>query len=310
MTDTPTALDRIGWAMRAPLDDATVWRVLLTLTNHADATGLAYPRVTTIAAEVRRGERQTRAALDRLATDGYIDRVRLRSGGRLRGYLYRVLVPGSPAVDPGLLPRFAGDVDLPDTWSRPVTSGGRPPVTSGDGPPVDQRRPAAGQEPPTVEPPTREPTPSSSDLRPDADDQADPAAACKHPDAARLTRTFAAAVVANGHTVPRPGTKAHAAWYRDMDRLLRLGPPGDGQQPPDPATVERVIGHVAADTREGTGFPGWAHVVLSPGKLRAQWTRLAAEAARPSRPARRPSGPSPSALDAIRRTAATNGASR
>lgn len=186
MTDsTPTALDRLGWAMRAPIDDATTWRVLMRLTDHADASGLAFPRITTLAGEVRRGEQAARLALNTLERDGYVARVRLRSGGRLRGYLFRVLVPGSAPVDPDLLPAFTAGVDLPPDWTQPVptgdarpvegasgdargdTSGDRSRVASGDGSRVVYPPPVTGQEPPSSEPPSGEPpsgnlTPSST----------------------------------------------------------------------------------------------------------------------------------------------------
>lgn len=104
------------------------------------------------------------------------------------------------------------------------------------------------------------------------------------PEAVTATKRFAAAVIANGHTVPKIGTKAHRGWYVEMDRLLRLGPPGDGQPPPDLDTVLDVIGWMQADVRDGPGFPGWGMVVRSPGKFREQWTRLAAEQRRTARP--------------------------
>ncbi len=154
MDDRSTALDRLGWALRAPIDDPTRWRVLVMLTDRADASGLAYPRIATVAADVRRTERPTRRALDSLVDDGYVARFRLRSGGRLRGYLWRVLAPGVAAVDPETLPRFAAGVDLPDEWRRPVPLY-RSPTTASEGSSTGHTRPvvyrshATGQEPPT-----------------------------------------------------------------------------------------------------------------------------------------------------------------
>lgn len=270
MPDKPTALDRLGWAMRAPLDDATTWRVLVMLTNHADATGLAFPKVTTIAEEIRRKDRQTRIALDALVEDGYIERVRLRSGGRLRGYLYRVLVPGSPPVRPDLLPVFAAGVALPDSWGQPVASGTPLPDATGTPPPVDQRHSTAGQELPTEEPPTGE-EPSTSVVPTDDDPLAEWSTEVRE-----ITSEFARMVRANGHPLPAKGSKAATGWLREMDRLLRLGPPGDtGDDPPPPVDEIRAVMTWALTVSDF-----WPPNIRSVPKFREQYTRLRGQASR------------------------------
>lgn len=148
-------LGRLEWAMQAEIDDATTWRVLVILTNHADETGLAWPRVTSLAEDVRRGDRHVGRALAWLEDHGYISRLRLRSGGRLRGYLYRVLVPGSAAVSPDLIPAFAAGTELPPDWMTSITTGRVGPVATGRVGPVGQGTCTSGQEPLSSEPPSR-----------------------------------------------------------------------------------------------------------------------------------------------------------
>lgn len=100
-----------------------------------------------------------------------------------------------------------------------------------------------------------------------------------------LTRDFARYVQGNGHPLPSRGTKAAQGWYREIDRLLRLGPPGDtGDRPPPTAEeVRTVMAHALTDIRDGPGFPGWGAVIRSPGKFRQQYSRLAIEARRNGR---------------------------
>lgn len=268
----PTAIGQLDWAIRAPIEDAGVWRVLVTLANHADESGLAYPRTTTLADECYRSDRRARSALEWLEYGGYIARIRLRSGGRLRGYLYRVLVPGSPGIDPDILPVFASSTDLPRSWREPVPavpSGHERPVTSGHERPVDQRTPASGQEPPTEEPPTGEDPATSGASGSDAE----PEGPTYPSEVYELTREFARYVKANGHTMPSRGTKAADGWLREMDRLLRIGPPGDtgGDPPPEPAEV-REVAHWALAVSDF-----WPANIRSVPKFREQYTRLRAQ---------------------------------
>jgi hypothetical protein len=271
---TPTALDRIGWAIRAPIDDATVWRTLVILANHADDAGLAYPKAETIAGQIRRADRQTRAALETLEADGFLQRLRVRSGGRLRGYLYRLTIPGAVAIDPETLPAFAAEIarDLPAAWLAPIpTSGDGPPVPTGDGPPVHKRRPAAGQEPPTVG--TAQGEPSTSVVPTDASDEV------VWPDeVVTLTREFAQMVKQNGHALPGRGTTAATGWLREMERLLRIGPPGDtgDDPPPDVGEVRDVMRWAL------TVSDFWPANVRSVPKFREQYTTLRAQMRRPN----------------------------
>lgn len=156
-------LSNITWAIaRTEIEDATRFRVLVVMANHSDESGLCWPKNETVATQVARGDRQVRDHLSGLVDDGYLARVRVRrNGGRLGGYLYRVLAPGVRAVEPDDLPRWAANTDIPESWMRPIpndqrqpTAGGGPPDTSGTPPPVDKRHSTAGQEPPNdLEPP-------------------------------------------------------------------------------------------------------------------------------------------------------------
>lgn len=274
MDATPTALDRLGWAMRAPIDDPTIWRTLVTLANHADETGLAYPRVTNLAEEVRRGDRCVGRALDWLDDHGYIARVRLRRNGQLRGYLYRVLAPGSPGMSLDLLPAFAAGVDLPAAWTRAVPVDAHVPLEPTPSVPtrtVSQCTPTYTQEPPTGEPPTRSKAcPTSAD----ADAAAEDPAAEFDATTVDLTRHLGVKVRGNGHKIPKPGSKAARRWYADVDKMLRL----DGH---DPGEVRRVIDW-------STDHEFWRANIQSAGKLREKYSTLRLQMNRNGHADRRP----------------------
>lgn len=130
--------------------------------------------------------------------------------------------------------------DRSDTATRPL-----PPVVEGRG---------------VVEVEERES--STSDLRPDGDDEPDVSE-----DARRLTRQFAIATRENEHPIPKAGSKAASTWLIEMDRLLRIGPKGWDGDPPTPDEVSRVIGWVTQDSFEKAN-------VLSVPKLRDRYSQL------------------------------------
>lgn len=86
-----------------------------------------------------------------------------------------------------------------------------------------------------------------------------------------LTRQFAKAVRENGHAWP--GTdKGKRQWYVEMDRLLRLGPPGDTPgDAPDVIVVESVLDWAL------TQSSFWPANIRSVGKFREQFTVLAGQ---------------------------------
>jgi hypothetical protein len=81
-----------------------------------------------------------------------------------------------------------------------------------------------------------------------------------------LTRRLAVAIKDNGHPLPREGSKAARAWLVEMDRLLRLGPPG-GDDEQDPDEVADVIDWATSD-------PFWQSVIQSAGKFREKYAQL------------------------------------
>lgn len=99
--------------------------VLFYLADRANPSGVCWPKVETIAKHVGLTESQVGRCLAGLEDDGLIARVRLRSGGRLRGWLFRVLVPGSLPVDREDLPRWMGDLELPGVWLEGVGDAAR-----------------------------------------------------------------------------------------------------------------------------------------------------------------------------------------
>ena len=116
-------MQRHAWAAaQTDVPPAPRW-VLFALTDRASASGLAYPLRSTIARDVGMQPDTVGRHLAVLAEERHhlIERVRLRRGGQLRGWLYRVLVPGSSPVDPGELPRIVPDgFELPAAWTEPV----------------------------------------------------------------------------------------------------------------------------------------------------------------------------------------------
>lgn len=270
-----TALDRYAWAVRAPIDDPTVWRTLVVLTDHANDAGLAWPKVDAVSAAIRRSYKTAQNAISTLVDDGYIDRYRLRSGSRLRGYLYRVLTPGVDAVDLDTLPAFAtrdGAPDLPASWLQPVPSTGSPlPVATGSPLPVHYRQPVTGQEPPSLGTAQEEPKINTSVVPTDGVEADWP------DEVVQVTRTLAGMIRGNGHALPSRGSKAATSWLVEVDRLLRLGPPGDTGDDPPPE-VDEVLA-VAEWALTVSDF--WPANIRSAVKFRQQFTTLRAQMNRP-----------------------------
>ena len=116
----PGPLERHAWAARAHVAVGPRW-VLFHLADHASPSGLAYPKVATLAVSARVSDGQAGRHLATLEDAGLIERVRLRRGGQYRGWLHRVLVPGSVPVAYEELPRFVpAPLELPAAWLEPV----------------------------------------------------------------------------------------------------------------------------------------------------------------------------------------------
>lgn len=90
-----------------------------------------------------------------------------------------------------------------------------------------------------TEPNPTEPNPTQPSTTSDEPDVTD--------EARHLTRYFAQAILDNGHPLPGKGSKARDTWFVEMDRLLRLGPPGEGGHIPDADEVEHVIDFATTD---------------------------------------------------------------
>ena len=93
------------------------------------------------------------------------------------------------------------------------------------------------------------------------------------------TRTVAELIRAAGHALPTRGSKAADGWLREMDRLLRIGPPGDTGDDPPPTAAEVVA--VARWALVESDF--WPSNIRSVPTLRKQWTRLRAQQQRDRR---------------------------
>ena len=136
----------------------------------------------------------------------------------------------------------------------------------------------------TSPPPGQPPDESLPDTDTDTDTDTTTTSAAADPDvsddARQLTRHFAERVKANGHSIPTAGTKNRDDWLIEMDRLLRLGPPGEGGHVPDADEVRRVIDWCASDQGNGS-YPGEATNVRSVKKFRDRYSELRRKALRP-----------------------------
>jgi len=159
------ALDRMAWAHAARIEDPTIWRTLVVLTDMTNDAGICWPKLELLCERVMRSERTVRNALDALVDDGYLERHRRRTAGKLRGYLFRICAPGLQPVTEDDCPMWLTEgefSDLPNHWLSSSTGNGLP-VATGNGLPVDQRQPVAGQElTHRSEPPRSEEVPSST----------------------------------------------------------------------------------------------------------------------------------------------------
>lgn len=127
-------------------------------------------------------------------------------------------------------------------------NGGRNGVTNGDGNEGETQHP--------------EPVPE-----PKEEERPDPAGPDEFPDeVVELTRHLARRVQANGFPVPSKGTKRLADWLTEMDRLVRLGPPG-GNEPQDPDEIAAVIDWSTTDDF-------WRPHVQSASKFREKFPQL------------------------------------
>jgi len=92
----------------------------------------------------------------------------------------------------------------------------------------------------------------------------------------QVTRQIARLIRDAGHPLPHPKTKRADRWYEAVDRLLRLGPPGDtgGADPPDAGEVLAVAewALVVSDF--------WPANVRSATKIRDSWSQLRGQWAR------------------------------
>lgn len=91
-------------------------------------------------------------------------------------------------------------------------------------------------------------------------------------DAIKLARQTARMIAANGHPLPKQGSKAHRSWLVEADRLLRLGPPGQTTAPPP--TLDEAL--EVAEWATSDDF--WRSNIASIPKLRQKWSQLALKA--------------------------------
>lgn len=133
--DGPGTNARMRWVSNLQLESHTQHRLLGELALSCHPTGLVWRRIDRLAIHSQMGESTVRRHLDALEDMGLIERVRVRSQGRLRNYVYRVMVPGAGAIRFTDLPPFARQPSLlPDAWKQPLpTDASVPTVAYDDG---------------------------------------------------------------------------------------------------------------------------------------------------------------------------------
>jgi hypothetical protein len=111
------------------------------------------------------------------------------------------------------------------------------------------------------------------------------------PEVRELALEFVGMVKANGHALPAKGSKAAATWLLELDRLRRLGPPGDtGDDPPPTDDEIREVMRWALQVSEF-----WPANIRAIPKFREKYTVLRAQMRRESNGRRRSTAPGPSA---------------
>lgn len=217
--------------------------------------------------------------------DEFVEALVTCGPGGSAGFLERDGACGNPEDD------TRGDLVLHDWWeyagklierrrrdrqrkadARADQSAGVPPDVRGksegspaDGP-SDSRSRVTNQ--PTVDQPTGESTPDGAavepaDQGPEFDDTV-----------IELTRDLAQRIAANGFSLPSKGSKAAREWLVEMDRLIRLGPPGDTLVDPPPVEEIRKVA-AWATTNEF-----WKANIRSVPKFREKWPQLVLQMAR------------------------------
>ena len=116
------------------------------------------------------------------------------------------------------------------------------------------------------------------------------------------TREIARMIRQAGHPLPTAKTKRADGWYEAVDRLLRLGPPGDTGDDPPP-TPEEVL-DVARWALLVSDF--WPANVRSATKIRESWSQLRGQAQR-SGNGRKAQTSDPAYADAFARLAQREG---
>lgn len=267
--------------------------VLATIADHADDDGYAWPRMDTIAAMVGASPDTVYRIVDDLCQAELLDRVRLavKANGNHASYLYRL--PGAHPLEPDEIRtpngfRFAEPP--PASWSTDED----PAPAPGPGPGTDvgsgDLAPASGQEVPNGEVPNDE-GPNASPAAADAAAEPPwPGVASDETvaQARRLCRLFAAYVKRNGHAIPTTQT-AVDGWLLEMEKLVRIGPPGDVPWPDDPDDAAAEIERVMLWALDASDF--WPANVQSVGTFRSKFTRLRGQADRSNgRRGRTPTG--------------------
>jgi hypothetical protein len=144
----------LGWAKQQQAPSALAKAVLICLADYADADGLAWPKIGTLAAEVQASERTVQRCIRALEEAGLVtreDRFRADQGQTSNGY--KLPLPGD-----SLSPSPRQDVTPPVTLLSPLKEQPVEPTPSDEGVPAAPK--VKGRRKPSVRIPPDTPSPS------------------------------------------------------------------------------------------------------------------------------------------------------
>jgi len=247
-----------NWVIESELSN-TAFRVYALLSTYADnETGAAFPSYATMANRLGWNRRRVRDGVKELQDRGLIDCEPQFVNGRQTSNLYTVRRAPETSEQPvsKTSNSQSKDVESRDDFS---TGGVRKNDPSG----VRKNTPLELDQYQLDHSTTKNVTSELAVGEPEHDNFSETVRS--------LTRLFAQLVKQNGHKLPSKGSKSVENWLVSMDRLLRLGPPGEGVEPVDVEELVRVM-RWALETSDF-----WPAVIRSVPNFRDKYSMIAAQ---------------------------------
>lgn len=252
-------------ANRAARDDSISHKargILLMLLSHRDGWDTSERR---LADASREGRAAIRTGLAELEDAGYLRRSQVRDDdGRMAGATWQVTsdpddAPWSDNPTPGGA--------APDDATTKKTKGSEHQREEHDTRTSDKSTPQSGADTTTT---TTEP----DDPPPPENDDGIAEYYDISVEAVQLTHALAMGIAGNGHPLPSHGSLAAESWYVACDRLLRIGPPGNGGYVPGFDEALHVARWATDDHDDNGTWRGWAAVIQSAPTFRKKFSTL------------------------------------